>query len=338
MICTPALLPLNWLDLVNNYDILKIENKTSQYIAKNIQRFILDKKETIIGARFVQVFLDAVVKEKYNIFNDFIDIPEFIIDEAFEEIKGEIGLRFCEKFDSLISELLAFQEVLKKRGFKPIQKQRAEGQSDFFIKKYCLEYEAEVKFKMGEQSFHDSITHLIMGYSMLLNANCLVGKEISINIKLQAPNINDSNKQRVYQKVEHWCKSILCDFSDEDLDIAIGNGTEKILNIKCGDSVRLGLVPESNVVSSVLKNHMLKIKTQFEKRNPKRSIGIIIWDTPWNYDLEKKEQIEANIVSGIKSEIDSIGFICDRLYIYPTTLKRSLLFKSKKGQNKWQHT
>jgi len=330
MIHQPTLLPSNWIELVNNFDTSKIESMEGQIIAEKIKGLILEKQESIIGARLIQVFLSAVINKKYNIYEDFHSIPKYIIDEAFSEIKGEVGLRFCEKLESILIELISFRDVLQINGFTLIEKERAEGQSDFFLKKHCLEYEAEVKFKMSDQSFHDSITHLIMGYSMLLSANCLIGKEVSINIKLQAVHINDSNKKRVYQKVENWCKTILCDFSDEDLDITIGNGTDKIVGIKCGDSARLGVVPESNVVSNILKNHMFKIKTQFENRNPKRSIGIIVWATPWNYDSEEKEQIEANIINGIQSEIDSIGYICDRLYIYPTKLKKSLLFKSKK--------
>lgn len=330
MLHKPILLPQNWIELVTNYDTTKIINLTPQYIANNVKQFILDKKENIIGARFIQVFLDAVVKEKYDIFSDFVDIPEFIIDEAFSEIKGETGLRFCEKFDSLINEILAFQKILKEKGFKPIQKQRADGQSDFFIKKYCLEYESEVKFKMSDQSFHDSITHLIMGHSMFLNTHCLVGKKVKVNIKLPANQINDSNKKRVYNKVDQWCKSQLCDFSDNDLDINIENGTKGSLNIACGDNVRLGTVPESCEVHIILKSHMEKIQSQFQKRNPTRSIGIIMWATPWNYDTEENETIEKNIRDGIQCGLDSMGYICDRLYIYPTKLKKALLFKQSK--------
>ncbi|MDD2904962.1 MAG: hypothetical protein WBK95_10395 [Sulfurimonas sp.] len=325
----PVLLPQNWLQLVEEYDVTQIANWTSQSIAKNVKQFILDKKESIIGARFVQVFLDSVVKGKFDVFSDFIDIPKFIIDEAFSEIKGEVGLRFCEKFDSLINEILAFQEVLKKEGFKPIQKSRANGKSDFFIKKYCLEYEAEVKFKMADQSFHDSVTHLIMGHSMFLNAHCLVGKKVKVNIKLPANQINDSNKKRVYSKVEQWCKSQLCNFSDADLDITIENDTEGSLNIDCVDSVRMGTVPEICDAHIILKTHMEKIQFQFKKRNPKRSIGIIIWATPWNYDSEKIKTIEQNIKDGIQCGLDSMGYVCDKLYIYPTKLKKPILFKQK---------
>ena len=326
----PILLPSNWLQLVEDYDITKIANSTSQCITKNVKQFILDKNESIIGARFIQVFLDSVVKEKFDIFHDFKDIPEFIIDEAFSEIKGETGLRFCEKFDSLINELLAFQEVLKKEGFIPIQKQRTDGQSDFFIKKYCLEYEAEVKFKMADQSFHDSITHLIMGHSMFLYAHCLVGKRVNINLKLPTNQINDSNKKRVYVTVEQWCKSQLCDFSDDDLDITIENGTKNSLNIECGDSTRIGIVPDICEAHIILKAHMGKIQSQFRKRNPKRSIGIIMWATPWNYDSEELEAIEKNIIDGVKCGLDSMGYVCDRLYIYTTKLKKPLLFKQKR--------
>lgn len=329
MICSPILLPTNWIKLVEEYDISKIKNQSSKCIAKNVKQFILEKKEDIIGSRFIQVFLNAVVKEKYDIFSDFIDIPDFIIDEAFSEIKGEVGLRFCEKFDSLIIELLAFQEVLNKEGFKPIQKQRADGQSDFFIKKHCLDFEAEVKFKMTDQAFHDSITHLIMGHSMLLNANCLVGKRVKINIKLHANQIKDSNKTRVYKKVEQWCKSQLCDFSDDDLDITMEKGTESLLNIECGDNVRIGTVPEICDAHIILKSHMEKIQSQFKKRNPKRSIGIIIWSTPWNYDTEEITTIEKNIRNGILCSLDSMGYICDRLYIYSTKLKKLFLFIQK---------
>uniref|UniRef100_UPI004047A42D hypothetical protein n=1 Tax=Aliarcobacter sp. TaxID=2321116 RepID=UPI004047A42D len=330
MLHKPILIPQNWIELVTNYDTTKIINLTPQYIANNVKQFILDKKESIIGSRFIQVFLNAVVKEKYDIFSNFVDIPEFIIDEAFSEIKGETGLRFCEKFDSLINEILAFQKILKVKGFKPIQKQRADGQSDFFIRKYCLEYEAEVKFKMSDQSFHDSITHLIMGYSMLVNAHCLVGKRLKVNIKLSSNQINDSNKKKVYQKIENWCKNQLCDFSDNDFDITIENGTKDSLNIECGDNVRISTVAEICDAYIILKSHMEKIQSQFEKRNPKRSIGIIIWETPFNYDTDEIELIEKNIKNGIQSGLDSMGYICDKLYIYPSVLKKSILFKQKK--------
>jgi hypothetical protein len=330
MIHQPILLPPNWLQLVEEYDVTKITNLTSKCIIENLKRFILNKKESIIGARFVQDFLDAVVKEKYDIFNDFIDIPKFIIDQAFSEIRGETGLRFCEKFDSVINELLAFQEVLKKENFTPIPRQRADGQSDFFIKKDCLEYQAEVKFKMADQSFYESVTHLIMGHSMFSYAHCLVGKKIKVEIKLPSNKINDSNKKRVYEKVEEWCKYQLYNFSDNDLNIIIENGTERILQIECADNTRLEIIPEPCEVCVILKSHMKKIQSQFQKRNPERSIGIIMWSTPWNYDSEKKDIIEKNIRDGIECGLKSMGYICDRLYIYPTNLKKSLLFKQKK--------
>ena len=332
MIYTPTLLPLNWLELVKSYDISKINNKTSQSIASNLQKFILDKKENIIGARYVQKFLKAVIKENYEIFDDFIDIPTFIINEAFFEIRGELGLRFCEKFDSIIIELLAFQEVLKERNFTLIEKERAEGESDFFIKKHCLEYEVEVKFKMADQSFHNTITYLIMGYLMLLNSNCLIGKEVIIKIKLSPSEINQRNKPRVYKKVEDWCKSDLSDFSDNDLDITIENGTKNFLKITCGDNIRIGIVPEICEAHLILKSHMEKIQSQFKKRNPKRSIGIIMWSTPWNYDTEQIDVIEQNIKDGIQCALDSMGYVCDKLYIYPMKLKKPLLFKQKKEE------
>jgi len=333
MMHQPTLLPNNWLELVNDFDITKIETIEAQIIAEKIKALILEKQDNIIGSRLIQVFLSAVVNEKYNIYQDFYSIPKYVIDEAFSEIKGEIGLRFCEKLESVLIELISFRDILQINNFTPIEKERAEGQSDFFIKKYCLKYEAEVKFKMGDQSFHDSITHLVMGCSMFLNTHCLVGKEVSIKIKLAPNDINHKNKSRVYKKVEQWCQSQLSNFSDEDIDITIENGSEKVLKIECGENTRIACVPTSEEVAKILKSHMKTIQSQFIKRKPKRSIGIIVWNTPFNYDSEEKEQIEANIVSGIQSEIDSIGFICDRLYIYTTTFKKSLLFKSKKGQN-----
>ncbi len=336
MIHQPTLLPSNWLELVSDFDISKIETIEVQIIAKKIKALILEKEDSIIGSRLIQIFLSAVVNKNYNIYEDFNSIPKYVIDEAFFEIENKPklkGLRFCEKFDSVLIELIAFRDILQMNNFTPIEKERVEGQSDFFIKKYCLEYEAEVKFKMGDQSFYESITNLIMGYSMFLKVNCLVGKEISINIKLQSSHINDNNKKRVYQKVEQWCQSDLCNFSDDDIDITVEDGSEKYLKIECGENTRIACIPTSNDVSAILKSHIQTIKKQFTKRNPKRSIGIIVWTTPINYDSEEKKQIKANIISSIQSEINSLGYICDRLYIYPTALKKSLLFKRKKGEN-----
>lgn len=335
MIYQPTLLPTHWLKLVNDFDSSKIRTIEGQLIAEKIKGLILEKEDSIIGSRLIQVFLSAVINENYDIYEDFHSIPKYVIDETFSEVENKQklnGLGFCEKFDSILIEMIAFRDILQTNNFTPIEKKRAEGQSDFFIKKHCLEYEAEVKFKMGDQSFHDSITHLVMGYSMFLNAHCLVDKEVVIKIKLSPSEINQTNKPRVYKKVEGWCKSDLCDFSDDDIDITVKNGSEKILQIKCGEKTRLATIPTSYEVAKILKSHMKRIQRQFTRRNPKRSIGIIIWDTPFNYDTEKKEEIEANILNSIQSEIDSTDFICDRLYIYPTALKKSLLFKSKKGQ------
>lgn len=330
MLHIPSKLPNDWLSLVQNYNTNNIKNNTAQIIATYTKGFILDKKETIIGARYVQVFLENVLNNNYNnTYPDFINIPNFVIEEVFSEIKGEHGLRFCEKYDSIIAELLAFQEVLKIEGFKAIQKQRKDGSSDFFVKKYCLEYEAEVKFKMADQSFHDAITHLIMGHSMFDYAHSLVDKKVIVKIKLPANEINDRNKKRIYEKVENWCKSSLADYSDDDLDIFIKDGNNDILEIQCSDNVRIGTIPEPKEIQMVLKSHMEKIQKQFQKRKPKRSIGIIIWSTPWNYNKEHIVEIEEKIKDGIQCGLDDIGFICDRLYVYPTGLKKSLMFKQK---------
>lgn len=114
MLPIPCKLPTNWLNLVQNYNTNNIKNDTAQIIAKYTKDFILEKKETIIGARYIQVFLENVLNNNYDdIYSDFIDIPNFVIEEVFSEIKGEYGLRFCEKYASIIAELLAFQEVLK---------------------------------------------------------------------------------------------------------------------------------------------------------------------------------------------------------------------------------
>jgi len=327
---TPSKLPNNWLSLVQNYNTNNIKNNTAKIIATYTKSFILDKKETIIGARYVQVFLENVLNNNYdNIYPDFINIPNFIIEEVFSEIKGENGLEFCEKYDSVIAELLAFQKVLKIEGFKAIQKQRKDGGSDFFVKKYCLEYEAEVKFKMADQSFHDAITHLIMGHSMFDYAHSLVGKKVIVKIKLPANEIKGKNKRIIYEKVENWCKIPLADYSDDDLDIFIKDGNTNILKIQCSDNVRIGTVLEPKKIQKILKAHMEKIQKQFKKRKPKRSIGIIIWSTPWNYNKEHIVEIEKKIKDGIQYGLDDIGFICDRLYVYPIGLKKSLIFKRK---------
>ena len=333
MIHISSELPSDWLSLVDSYNTENIKNNTERIIAIYTKKFILDKKETIIGARYVQVFLENVLNNNYdNLYPDFINIPDFVIEEAFSEIKGNIGLRFCEIYDSRIAELLAFQEVLKIEGFKAIQKQRENGSSDFFVKKYCLEYEVEVKFKMADQSFHDAITHLIMGYSMLSYAHSLVGKKVIVKIKLPANEINDKNKKRVYAKVENWCKSSLDNYSDDDLDIFIKDGNDNILKIECSDNARRGIIPKSTEVQMILKAHMQKIQKQFQKRKPKRSIGIIIWSTPWNYNnKDHSVEIEENIKNGIRDGLNDIGFVCDRLYVYSTGLKRSLMFKQTKS-------
>lgn len=304
-------LPENWLELVNDFDTNKVNTIAAQIIAEKMKGFVLDKKESIIGANLVQSFIKAV------------------IEEAFSEIKGEIGLHFCEKIISIKIELFAFDEILQAHKFIPIEKERKEGQSDFFIEKDGIEYEAEVKFKMGYQSFHNTITSLIIGQTMINDANELVNKRVEVNIKLEPKDINDSNKNRIYSDVVKWCQKEWTDFNNDDIEISIKDEIAKadVINIQCGDRVQWSYIPKPDEISKILLSPIRKIKKQFDKRNPANSIGIIVWHTTWGYDTEESDQIVENIEKGIRNTVGSCCKVCDQLYVYPTILKRSLLFE-----------
>lgn len=329
-------LPINWLDSIKKFDPNEVSTPGGQEIARILKNFVLEKKESIIGSVNIQNFIIWVLNSNKEMFQDYGFIPISIIQEVFSEIRREKGLGFCEKLDSTFIELIAFRDILKKNGFSIYKTSRKSGSSDFFIKKYCLKYEAEVKFKRADQALHQSIEYLLVGKSMVtsLFQKKLIGKRIYVNIKIPPQDITNSVKKRIYEKVEKWSSSELNDFSDEDIDITIRvyESHNGFTAFECSDKTRLGIYPEPKEIVSILSPNLTRIKEQFQKRRPQRSIGIVVWETPWNYNFEEKEKMESLIITGVHDAIVNTDIHCDRLYIYPTGLKKILCCKYKKGE------
>ena len=340
MIHKIKLLPSDWLESIKKFDPNKVTTVGGQEIARVLKNFVLEKKETIISSDNIQYFITSVLASRNEMFQDYNSVPTSIIQEVFSEIGGEKGLGFCEKLDSTFIELIAFRDILQKNGFNAYEVSRKSGSSDFFIKKYCLTYEAEVKFKRADQALHRTIEHLIIGKSMIKPSfeKTLIGKKININIKLSPDEINNSSKSRIYKTVEKWSDGTLQNYSDSDIEIMVVNGDKEYFFVNSSDIVRSGIFPKEEDINHILSPLLLKIKKQFEKRKPKRSIGIIVWDTPWNYNFEEKEKMEKILIESIKYSIVNANIYSDRLYIYPYGLKKILSFKYTNGVLKCQPT
>ncbi len=179
------ILPNNWLKSIGKF---QIDNATlsdnNKVIAKYIIPIILKEKEKSLTIPLLRYLIEHIIL-KSSFLKHYDDLPQKLIQDAFDEIKNEKGINLHRKLHSLFIELLTYQDLYKK-GYKAINSTREEGSSDLIMTKNEKVYNFEVKFKESADIGMSRLYDYVDGYSLLEENRFLRSKVFKIKLKVDS--------------------------------------------------------------------------------------------------------------------------------------------------------
>ena len=182
------ILPTDWLGSVLDFDIKTSSlSKNNQIIATRIMSYIKDEKEKSLTDNLVCRFVKHIIFKDTFLGTYYDGIPDKLLHESLDESKGERGLNFTRKVNSIFVELFAYQ-YFRKEGYVISKPERLEGSADLIMLKDGTEYNFEVKLKESIDIFKSRLFSYIDGQSLLAKNAFLRDKTFEIRLKVDAPN------------------------------------------------------------------------------------------------------------------------------------------------------
>jgi len=195
-------LPHNWLQQVSNFDVgSSILSRNTKVIANRLIEFIkVEEGESLLNplARSLVLF---VVFEKKFLTGFYDSVPEKLINDGMNEIKGEKGFNFSRKLHSVFIEFLIYKE-LSSNGFKFKNSARTRGACDLVMEKNNKVYNFEVKFKESKDVFKSRLFDSIDGMSLLDEYSFLRGETYEVQVKSE--NIDDKIQKEVLMDIKNF--------------------------------------------------------------------------------------------------------------------------------------
>lgn len=128
------ILPKNWLELVENFDINQSNlSENNKIIATYLMPIILEEREKSLNNSLLRILIKFIVF-KIDFLEHYDNLPPKLIEDAFDEIKNERGLNLDRKLYSLFVEFITYQDLYK-QDYKIIDSTRIKGSCDLVMNK-----------------------------------------------------------------------------------------------------------------------------------------------------------------------------------------------------------
>ncbi len=297
-------LPKDWLQQVKKFNIEQSSlSKNNKIIAKTLIQYILVEEEDALLNPLCEKLISHIVLSPNGLTSYYDDLPETLIQEGLNELKGQKGIQFTQKIHSVFIEFLMFIQ-LQKKGYAWKKFVREEGSCDFVMTKNGHVYHFEVKFKECDDTFISRLYDCINGMSLLTKYSCFRGN--TYKIRINSYHINDKLRKDILTEIKAFITNKKDDYKGHHIEVF---NTKTPLNNRCITQATLSLndcvmretlIDPNNIEASIKaifmrkKGHIDKLKTKAKKDKfaDKNFYGVLVWTIAFhdqiNNDLIKK--------------------------------------------------
>ncbi len=286
-------LPVNWLDLVREFDIeksgLSVNNKI---IANYLMSIILEEKEKSLRNPLMGMLINFIVFGG-GFLGYYDNLPPELISEAFDEIKKQRGIYLDRELHSRFVEFMTYQDLCKK-GYQIINYKREDGSCDLIMSKGDDIYNFEVKFKESPDVGISRLFDYIDGCSLFKENDFLRKVSFEINLKVDA--LNYGNLQSILSEVDAFITAKEDIYDGQFLQIfnskkrsALNRGVSQAaeyigkFHIQVIDDVE-GLINEILINKDGPLSRLIKKSKRFKPED--NFTGCLVWGVPFHMDVD----------------------------------------------------
>lgn len=288
------ILPINWLETINNFDINKSHlSENNKIIATYLMSIILEEKEKSLN-NYLPLLLIEYIIFKGNFLEYYDDLPSELIKDAFDEIGNERGIDLDRKLHSLFIEFITYKDLYKK-GYRITDFTREKGSCDLIMSKDERTYNFEVKFKESPDVGKSRLYDYINGCSLLQENKFLRGKTFEIILKVAS--LNYSNLQATLDEIDIFINKQEDIYDGKNLQIFNSKKRTKALN---SDFNKINTYLDTFAIESIddvdklvcdifIRNngHLTKlIKKSGRYESKDNFIGCLVWSIPFHREID----------------------------------------------------
>lgn len=284
------ILPENWLELVEKFDINESNlSDNNKIIANYLKPIILEEKEKSLNNELLAILIKYIVF-KIDFLKHYDDLPPELIQEVFSELKNERGINLDRKLHSLFIEFMTYQDLYKK-GYRIQEFSREEGSCDLVMQKDAKVYNFEVKFKESSDIGISRLYNYIDGYSLIQENSFLRTKTFEINLKIDS--LNDGNLESVLKEIDIFLEKKEDVYDGQKLQIFDFKKRSRNLNQVTQYINNLVIEPVDDVDKLVCdifikrNGHLTKLIKKSEKYKPNDNFtGYLVWSIPFHINID----------------------------------------------------
>lgn len=324
------ILPKNWLELVENFDINQSNlSENNKIIATYLMPIILEKREKSLNNLLPRLFIEFIVF-KIDFLEHYDNLPSKLIEAAFGEIKNERRLNLDRKLHSLFVEFIIYQDLYK-QGYKIVDSTRTEGSCDLVMSKNNKTYNFEVKYKESPDVAESRLYNYIEGYSLIQENEFLRGRTFEINLKVNS--LNYSNLQSVLDEIDIFIFKKEDIYDGQNLQIfdskkrsQLNRGTNQVAQHLNSSLIQTIDNIDSLIDKILIENngHLTKLINKSKNYNLEDNFtGCLVWSIPFHMKIDNNK---------IKQAFEKINLDFD-LFVYTGGKKDKFNFfiSKKKG-------
>lgn len=309
------ILPNNWLNTVINFD----ENKSSltnshKIMAKYLMDSIKYEKEKSLTNPLSKYLIEHIIFNSEFLTSHYDNLPLQLIEDGFNEIRGEKGLNLTRKLHSLFSEFITYQDLIK-QDYTILDYKRDSGSCDLVMTKNNETYNFEVKYKESKDTNISRLYDYIDGYSLLQENEFLRDKTFEINLKVD--DLSYKNLKLILNEIDTFIEKKQDIFDGKYIQIFEINNRFK-LNRDMNSTIQyldnFHIKTEENIEHLIYKlfiqnnGHIKKMIDKSKKFKSKDNfVGCLIWTIPFHLSIDSKD-IEKAFNQVLNLEFD--------LYVY----------------------
>lgn len=289
------ILPNNWLQRVENFDIDKSSLSGSQKtISKYIKDYITTEKENSLSDSLSVIFIKYVIFNN-NFLLNYNDLPINLIENAMDELKGMNGLEFSKKLHSIFIEFMTYQKFYE-FGYVIDTFNRHNGSCDLVMTKNNDTFNIEVKFKENDDISISRLFDIIDGFSLLNKNGFVRGLFLEINLKID--NIN-KYKNEILSEIEDFFQLQKDVFDRKYLQIFNSKKTNQLNRDINSNSLYISKFIISDELEDLIQTKLMIRKlfigkdrhiTNLVNKSPKHKnfVGCLSWAIPFHNSIDFK--------------------------------------------------
>lgn len=291
---TSKILPDNWLDKVQSYDLSQISSEQNRKFTQALIAFISTHKEESLSDLLVQNIAMHICTGESLLF-DLSNIPPTLLDRILFEIKSKRKFHFSEKLVSIFAEVKTYQ-LHKDEGYVYSDPKNKKDVTDLTMSYGDMTFDIQVKNKQSNDTFLARIRDYILGMALILENDFLRGQNFQIFLMNEI--IGKGDKDKIWDEVSQFITKKSDCFSGKFINIEntvskrttskdISEGHALVNSCLISDE----LMEAENIIDVISEDGFIgrqinELKKQYGNKNIANTfIGVIVWDAPFHKNL-----------------------------------------------------